>query len=776
MLLKCGVPDADVLPLRFTEKPNSLPSSSSQQLTAPSFTEIDKDEIERADPAWGKSENVENSLPSTSHDTSQFDRRMNSDTLEFSCKEVQQEVKASEMCAVPSTSASLTTSTTVTASSEAVGRRQGKRKEHVEGGPSEEHEAKIIRSTSSADHALLPPYFSCDSSPVAAIWDKALLARPLEESASEAGVEESDSSAINNPSDQWNDLSSVGEVYLGGVSSEDAPVQDEGEPWLGEVHTDSSRRWSERFYPVRSSTTEYKSPERRHHHKSKRRKSKSRRHSKEGSSVYGSSENSIAEKLEAPSQPQSGGEEDDGEDDGAASSPATDTEGAKRQDSLSSLLDHSEPAVPSDRGRYQAPPLDDHRTVMRYSRYADHDDVVSSSPWYKYDRPMSKDPLPSTVGGSNTSFSTAFIQAVAGKCSSGTPSHRNISAIKKRIKRFEEDFENKFGYKPSHSEKMKHKEIKKYMSDLSKARKELKIMKEGVADLVSSKGFSLSLLRCQESTALTHTSSPDVAGASSAGPDHASTLQKVEDRLRENRMSDDRPLELSKMSITQMQDEKTCLQKALLYYESVHGRPNTRDTRELARPLYDRYRQVKRSVSRAQLRAKENINELAPIIEHVAMDFTLASPQHRNSLTPEIQPTEQLLLCKEKLLAEQRRQTDVLRSPDSDDEEEEEQQGQEASLSDSSDVSKQSSALGNLHSLPLHELKERRREAKDQKKKLRKSLRQFEERYEREHGHKLAKENRGSMEQTYLDYKHAKAKLRLLEALISKKAPKEDEF
>lgn len=176
-------------------------------------------------------------------------------------------------------------------------------------------------------------------------------------------------------------------------------------------------------------------------------------------------------------------------------------------------------------------------------------------------------------------------------------------------------------------------------------------------------------------------------------------------------------------------------------------------------------------------RAKENINELAPIIEHVAMDFTLASPQHRSSLTPDSQPTEQLLLCREILEEQnvQEQQSDVCRSPDSDDEDQQEG-GQEASLSDSSDVSKQSSALGNLHSLPLHELKERRREAKDQKKKLRKSLRQFEERYEREHGHKLAKEDRGSMEQAYLDYKHAKAKLRLLEALIAKKAPKGDEF
>ncbi|XP_018008712.1 uncharacterized protein LOC108666368 isoform X2 [Hyalella azteca] len=665
-------------------------------------------------------------------------------------------------------SASLTTATVVTASSVAAvhhGSRQGKRKEHVDEGLCEEHEAKVIRSTGSSDHALLSLPFSCDAPPVATNWDK-LIPSPADESASEAGVEESDSSVLNQPCGQWNDFASVGEVYLG--DSQDAPVQDSGEPWITDADVARTRRWSERFYPVRSSATEYQSPERRHPHKSKKRKSKSRRHSKESSAAIASCEGSEEEKLSS-SRPQSG---DDDENDGR-SSPATDTDGPPRPDSLSSLLDHSEPAVTSDRGRWQSPPLDDHRTALLYSRYSDDETNLTTSSgrsWHKYDHPLAKDPLPTTT---NSSFSSAFIQAVAGKYSGGGPSHRNISAIKKRIKRFEEDFEHKFGYKPSHSEKMKHKEIKKYMSDLNKARKELKTMKEGVADLVSSsKGFSLSLLRCQESTSLGHSTLPDVVDAT---PDHAATLIKVEERLRDGRQSDDRPSELSKMTLAQMQDEKTCLQKALLYYESIHGRPNTRDTRELARPLYDRYRQVKRSVSRAQLRAKENVNELAPIFEHVAMDFTLASPQHRSSLTPDSLPTEQLLLCKEKLLQEQRRQSESLRSPDSDDEGQQDC-GQEASLSDSSDVSKQSSTLGNLHSLPLHELKERRREAKDQKKKLRKSLRQFEERYEREHGHKLAKENRGSMEQNYLDYKHAKAKLRLLEALIAKKAPTDDEF
>lgn len=118
-------------------------------------------------------------------------------------------------------------------------------------------------------------------------------------------------------------------------------------------------------------------------------------------------------------------------------------------------------------------------------------------------------------------------------------------------------------------------------------------MKDDVAGLVSVPNvFPLSLLRCQEST--------NPGGKStSTGSCTADTLRQVEDRLRDKRSAVGRPMELKSMNCTEMQDEKTALQKALLYYESLHGRPTTREDRDLARPLYDRYRQVKRIVMRA---------------------------------------------------------------------------------------------------------------------------------------------------------------------------------
>ncbi|XP_045101849.1 uncharacterized protein LOC123498625 isoform X3 [Portunus trituberculatus] len=415
---------------------------------------------------------------------------------------------------------------------------------------------------------------------------------------------------------------------------------------------------------------------------------------------------------------------------------------------LSELVDASEP-VTSDRGSWgmrDASVCDSwHRTAPRYSRFDDDSSVQNN--WYRDEDDVMVSPR----------SSQAFVDT---RPPPGQDDHspppgqgavkilmKNINTIKKKIKRYEEEFEAAAGYRPSHSEKMKHKEIKKYMSELSKARKELKQMKDDVAGLVSVPNvYPLSLLRCQEST------NPG-AKSTSTGSGTADTLRQVEDRLRDKRSAVGRPMELKSMNSTEMQDEKTALQKALLYYESLHGRPTTREDRDLARPLYDRYRQVKRIVMRA--RTKENMVELPPIIEHVAMDFTLASPQHRSSLQGD--EGEKLILAPSNTpVTDNAPNTNFTQidTPSNDPKE-----GQ------------RSLALGDLHALPISELRERKKEAREEKKKLRRTLRDYEEKFEREMGRKVQKEDRGPMEQTYLDYKHAKAKLRLLEALLSKHEP-----
>lgn len=67
------------------------------------------------------------------------------------------------------------------------------------------------------------------------------------------------------------------------------------------------------------------------------------------------------------------------------------------------------------------------------------------------------------------------------------------------------------------------------------------------------------------------------------------------------------------------------------------------------------------------------------------------------------------------------------------------------------------------------ELVEQQKSTREEKKKLRRQLREFEDEFQNRTGRKLQKEDRLPMETVYTDYKHIKAKLRLLEALLKKK-------
>lgn len=66
------------------------------------------------------------------------------------------------------------------------------------------------------------------------------------------------------------------------------------------------------------------------------------------------------------------------------------------------------------------------------------------------------------------------------------------------------------------------------------------------------------------------------------------------------------------------------------------------------------------------------------------------------------------------------------------------------------------------------ELQAEQRAAREEKRRLRRQLRDFEEEITGRTGKKLQREDRLPLEQTYQAYKQAKARLRLLEALVAK--------
>lgn len=56
---------------------------------------------------------------------------------------------------------------------------------------------------------------------------------------------------------------------------------------------------------------------------------------------------------------------------------------------------------------------------------------------------------------------------------------------------------------------------------------------------------------------------------------------------------------MEELTYEQLIDEKTAVQKALLHIENTFGRPVSKEDRAIVRPLYDKYRTLKRLLIRA---------------------------------------------------------------------------------------------------------------------------------------------------------------------------------
>lgn len=110
---------------------------------------------------------------------------------------------------------------------------------------------------------------------------------------------------------------------------------------------------------------------------------------------------------------------------------------------------------------------------------------------------------------------------------------------------------------------------------------------------------------------------------------------------------------------------------------------------------------------------------------------------------------------------------DFVSSPPHASETETEKLNPSASTDSDTDIS-----LGeSLHTLTLDELLKQQREMNEEKKKLRRSLKEFENEFQAKTGRKLQKDDKLLMANVYTSYKQTKAKLRLLDALVAKQVP-----
>ncbi|XP_044001811.1 protein FAM13A isoform X2 [Aphidius gifuensis] len=339
---------------------------------------------------------------------------------------------------------------------------------------------------------------------------------------------------------------------------------------------------------------------------------------------------------------------------------------------------------------------------------------------------------------------------------------KKINGLKKKIKKYEEQFEEMNGYRPSHSDKMNNRDIKKLLVELNKLRKEHKLLKE---DSINTNIFhnnnnkinkidNLSL-QCK----LKNNNNNNNNGSEKSNALLMEEMVKdMEKKLTDKRLKLNRNKNIEEYNYDELLDEKTSLQKALLQIESIFGRAVSKEDRIVVRPLYDRYRTLKRLLIRASSsKHKDSISELATILEHEAMDFTSSSSSSLVINDENKQQQQQVTLndCID---------SSSLFTTDSD--------SQQSSSEESRGIAAVVVTSGTseiLHSMPYDDLIAQKIIIREEKKRLRRSLKEFEMEFELKTGRKMQKDDRGKQIQIiYESYKQTKGKLRLIEALIAK--------
>ncbi|TNM99589.1 hypothetical protein fugu_012622 [Takifugu bimaculatus] len=340
--------------------------------------------------------------------------------------------------------------------------------------------------------------------------------------------------------------------------------------------------------------------------------------------------------------------------------------------------------------------------------------------------------------------------------------NRHIHSLRKRIRQFEEHFEQEKHYKPAHNDKTAHPEVSGLMTELIKSRKKLKELKLTQS---TERGLSLSGEKHRTSTkqreaSLTETEVQHVNNGNTK-PSMEETINLMNNRLKQRRREFALPEAVKDMSHFQMNMEKTSLQKCLLHFESLHGRPSIKQEWTLVQPFYERYHLLKHLLLSSAATVITTIEEeedsdeecttQQPWLQSPRCVFSGESPDLQ-ALAPLVSPLDE-----DKTL--QLHSATVAKLHEAS------RSGWEKILN-SVYVAQVFRLLFNIF---RSELLAHFRTTRLEKRRLNRVLREFEEQFCTQTGRTCQKEDRGPMADEYCQYKNLKAKLRLLEALLSKR-------
>ncbi|XP_078499093.1 protein FAM13C [Lissotriton helveticus] len=286
---------------------------------------------------------------------------------------------------------------------------------------------------------------------------------------------------------------------------------------------------------------------------------------------------------------------------------------------------------------------------------------------------------------------------------------KHIQNLKRKIRKYEERFEQERKYRPSQSDKISNPEVLKWMNDLAKGRKQLKELKMKMsADRSNALQMSQSSVQGESSGTYMGTEQQGAASAQTSSMED--TMESVWKRLKDKRQLLNLPENLKV----------------------------TRQEKSLMKPLYDRYRIIKQLLSTATS---------IPTIEEEDSDddSSQTCPELSCGIVSEIRSDEHSC-CSD----------------------EESEPMFISSMDERRAVKQPALSMSNLHEATMPELLDQLRDARADKKRLRKVLREYEDHFLRQTGRSAQKEDRIPMAEEYCEYKQIKAKLRLLEVLINK--------
>ncbi|KFZ53753.1 Protein FAM13B [Antrostomus carolinensis] len=311
-----------------------------------------------------------------------------------------------------------------------------------------------------------------------------------------------------------------------------------------------------------------------------------------------------------------------------------------------------------------------------------------------------------------------------------------VKKLQKKIKQFEEQFEKEKNSKPSYSDIAANPKVLKWMTELTKLKKQIKDAKQRSSD-----GEFIPQTRPRSNT-LPKSFGSSLDQEDEENGDEMRVVQK------EKKPTKEATLELILKRLKEKRVER-CLPEDIKV---------TREERHIVKPLYDRYRLVKQMLTRASITpilgspsTKRRGQMLQPIIEGETAHFfeeIKEEEEESDGLSADLSDILKTAV-----------QTQSVLSP---------VENSESDVEDGQERLTRDLRLSSTRAASMPELLEQLWKARAEKKKLRKTLREFEEEFYQQNGRNVQKEDRVPMLDEYREYKKIKAKLRLLEVLISK--------